>query len=91
MNTANSRTERKFLEMQVSDPRVDTLQEQYDSLLEQLKWTHAVLAIIVEEQGGLVKIDRSVLETYNLATSMDVWLDPSDNSVNIRVNPVEDQ
>jgi hypothetical protein len=32
------------------------LQDEYGRLLEQLKWTHALLAILIEEEGGVVQI-----------------------------------
>jgi hypothetical protein len=64
-------------------------QTQYDDLLEQHRFVYACLAILVEEGGGLVKIDKTTLETYDLNTGIQMWQDAEDNSWNIKVIPVE--
>lgn len=63
------------------------LQEQYDTLLAQYKYVYASLAILVEEGGGLLKIDRETLEDYDLRTSIQMWPDENDASWNIQVTP----
>lgn len=50
--------------------------EDYDDLLEQLKWTHAILGILVELEGGAVQITQEVLEGYNLANEIRVVFNP---------------
>lgn len=61
------------------------LQEEYDTLLEQHKMVYACLAILVEEGGGLVKIDRETLLGYDLGTGIRMWQDDEDDSWNIQV------
>lgn len=42
------------------------LQRDYEGLLENLKWVHAVASILVELEGGVVEISRETLENYDL-------------------------
>ena len=67
-STADYKMERNCLEMLVD-------QNEYDALLEQLKWTHALLAIMVENEGGVVQISQEVVETYNLNNQLQVTFD----------------
>lgn len=41
-------------------------QEQYDALLDNLKWVHAIASILVEEQGGTWEVSRDTLVNYDL-------------------------
>lgn len=40
------------------------LKEEYGRLMSQLRWTHSMLAVLIEEQGGLVEVSKDVLENY---------------------------
>lgn len=46
------------------------LENEYGSLLEQLKWTHSMLSILIEEQGGVITIPRETLATYDGSLSV---------------------
>jgi hypothetical protein len=43
------------------------LQEQNEALLGQLKWYHAITSILVELEGGVVKLPKNVVEGYDLS------------------------
>jgi chromosome segregation ATPase len=45
--------------------KLNDLSAEYERVLSQLRWTHTMLAISIEEQGGVVEIARSVAETYD--------------------------
>lgn len=55
--------------------QVFELQEEYGRLLSQLQWTHAMLSILVEEQGGVVQVSKAVLESYPLDGAVKVYED----------------
>ena len=62
------------------------LQAQHDTLQNNYRLLYGALAVILEEQGGLVKIDRETLENYDLNTQIQMWHDPSDDSWNVKVD-----
>lgn len=64
---------------------VDDLQAQYDALLESQKWAHAILSILVEQEGGVVKIDKATLENYDLGGTVQVYEDAESDSYVIEV------
>jgi hypothetical protein len=68
---------------------LEDLQQAYDDLIEQQKWLMAILSVIIEEQGGLVKIDQKTLEEYNVYGRVSVWRDPTDNSYMVAVGEIE--
>jgi hypothetical protein len=51
------------------------LKFQYGSLLEQLKWTHAMLSILIEQQGGVVQVPKEVIENYGSESQIKVYED----------------
>lgn len=51
------------------------LQDEYGRLLQQLRWTHAMLSILIEEQGGVVTVSRKELENYELNGAIKVYED----------------
>lgn len=61
---------------QIKLQSLNRVEAEYGALLEQLKWTHAMLSILIEEQGGLVEVSRAVLEGYELDGSIKVFEDP---------------
>lgn len=68
------------------------LKQEYAQLLSQLKWTHAVLAVLIEEEGGLVQLSKSVLESYDAENAALNVYDDADNGIYvIEVAEVEAQ
>lgn len=41
------------------------LSDEYGRLLSQLAWTHSMLSILIEQEGGVVQIDKKTLEEYD--------------------------
>lgn len=41
------------------------LETEYQRCLEQLRWTHTMLSLLIEEQGGVVTVSRKTLEEYD--------------------------
>jgi hypothetical protein len=51
------------------------LQEQNEALLGQLKWYHAITSILVELEGGVVKLPKNVVEGYDLSGNVRIYED----------------
>lgn len=66
----------------VTAPRT---RDEYDTLLEQLRWTHALLGILVELEGGVVQIPEDVVQNYDLTTQLQVTLDPQSAMYSIAI------
>lgn len=41
-------------------------EKEYQELLQMLKWSNAVLSVLLEEAGGVVEIDKEVLHGIDL-------------------------
>lgn len=63
-------------------------QQEYDALYQQYVYVYGVLGILVEQEGGLIKIDRETLESYNLNTPMQLRHNEEDDTYEIEVVPV---
>lgn len=63
----------------------DELEVQIDSLLDQLRWTHALLSIMVENEGGVVHIASEVVDSYPLDTELQVSLDAQSSLYSIAI------
>jgi hypothetical protein len=63
--------------------------EPYQELYEQYKWLHAIISILIENEGGAVEISREVLENYNLSGSLQVTADEARDLYTIEVVPME--
>lgn len=46
--------------------------EEYQALYKQYMYVYGVLAIMVEQEGGVVEIPRNLLEEYDLTTTMTI-------------------
>lgn len=56
--------------------QVDTVPlADYESVLDSLKWNHALLSILLENEGGLVEISQEVVENYDLRGTIQVEFD----------------
>ena len=59
-----------------SELTVEQLMEYNDQLFDRLKWMVAINTVLLQEAGGLVEIDQSVLESINvMAARTEVTLD----------------
>lgn len=69
----------------------EALSFEYDRLLEQLKWTHGMLSILLEEQGGVVQVSKSIIENYDLnASAIKVYEDVESETYIIEVDVTEE-
>lgn len=74
-------------------PTVDALEElvqlrqDYQALLDQLRWSHAIVSILVEQEGGLVRLDKEIVETYDLGGTIRVREDNEADQYVIEVIP----
>lgn len=57
----------------------------YDELVEQFKWVYALATILLEHQGGSVKITRELLESHTFATRVSVTKDELDDTFVVEV------
>jgi hypothetical protein len=53
----------------------DELEAENDALRSQLMYTHAILAIMLELEGGVIQITNEVLNDYDLSTQIQMRLD----------------
>lgn len=87
--------ERKFTEMPVElveteQQYVERLEGEYARLLEQLTWTHTLLSILIEEEGGVVTISKNTLESYDFhGSSLNVYEDVESQNYIIEVTELE--
>ena len=63
-------------------------QDDYDHLLEQLKWSHAIVSVLVEQEGGVVDISKTVLDNYDLGGTVKVRETEDGLAYRIEVVPV---
>ena len=63
-------------------------QDDYDHLLEQLKWSHAIVSVLVEQEGGVVDISKTELDNYDLGGTVKVRETDDGLSYRIEVVPV---
>lgn len=63
--------------------------EEYQELYQQYKWLHAIVSILIENEGGAVEITREVLENYDLSGSLQVAADEERDLYTIEVVPME--
>lgn len=64
-------------------------EQAYEELRQQYMYVYGVLAILVELEGGVVKLDRELLNNYDLTTQMTISHDASDDTYTIEVKPNE--
>lgn len=76
----------------------DLLLEQYQLLsadyghrMQQLMMIHAVLAIMLEQEGGVVLLDKQVYEAYDLYSAQINMYDPEDGTLIVEVKVEEDE
>ena len=64
------------------------LAQQYRLRMDQLMMVHTVLAILVEEQGGLVVIDKELYDNYDLHAATINMYDPENGEylIEVKVN-----
>jgi hypothetical protein len=62
---------------------------EYQELYQQYKWLHAIISILIENEGGAVEITREVLENYDLSGSLQIVPDEERDLYTIEVVPVE--
>lgn len=62
-------------------------QQAYDDLYRQYIYIYGVLAILVEQEGGLVEIPRELLESYDLTTPMQLRHVEENDTFVIEVQP----
>lgn len=67
-----------------------TLQQEYAQILAQLEWTHTILAVIIEEEGGVVTLHKNVLGSYDGAnTALNVYDDEENGLFIIETAAIE--
>lgn len=57
----------------------------YDQLLEQYKWTYGLLTILVDHQGGKVKVTDEVLQNHTFASRVSVTRNEAEGTYLIEV------
>lgn len=62
---------------------------EYQQVLDNLKWTHALLSILVEQEGGVVEIRQEVVEDYDLSGRVQVEFDPESLVYRVQVIPAD--
>lgn len=62
-------------------------EQAYDDLYQQYIYVYGILAILVEQEGGIIKIDRELLEDYDLTTPMTVRHEALDDTYVVEVIP----
>lgn len=77
------------LELAELKDRNEDLHRDYDALLENLKWVHAIVSIMVELEGGSVVIPTEVLENYDLRGQVRVRKDEALSAYVIEAVPFE--
>lgn len=107
-STVTLTMERKCLEVQVENELCETvsiedayaalneafgeLDEEYRNRMQQLAMVHAVLAILLEEQGGVIEIEKNLFNGYDLHAAEILMYDPPESdSYIIVVNVNEEQ
>lgn len=48
---------------------LDQVRQERDDYLNQLRWTHTLLSIVLEEQGGIVELSKDEVDNYNFYAS----------------------
>lgn len=57
----------------------------YDELFEQYKWTYGLLTILIEHQGGKVKVTDEVLQGHTFASRVSVTRNEEEGTYLIEV------
>lgn len=61
--------------------------EEYQTVLDNLKWSHALLSVLIEQDGGVVELAQHDVETYSLGGRIQVELDPEQAVYTVTVIP----
>jgi hypothetical protein len=63
------------------------LREQFDQAVYTLKWYHAIISILVEEEGGVVALDTETVEKYDLNGQIQITRDEARDQYLVTASP----
>jgi len=63
--------------------------QDYAELYQQYQYVHAIASILIENEGGLVEINREVLEDYDLSGTLRIGKNDERDLYTIEVVPAE--